>query len=69
MFAFRQADTGAATQAIRLYGLRAKSDYVVTNVRTGDVLGTFSGRSLITDGLPVTLAADYSAAVLSVDPA
>ncbi|MFL5895229.1 MAG: alpha-galactosidase [Thermoleophilaceae bacterium] len=69
VFAFRQADDGPATRDIRLYGLRPSRDYLVTNVRTGAVLGTFSGAALMADGLPVTLSSDYSAAVLSVDPA
>ena len=68
LFAFRQAD-GPDSQDIKLYGLRASSNYVVTNVQTGQALGTFSGGELMGSGLPVTLAQPYSAAVLSIDPA
>jgi hypothetical protein len=62
LFAFRQAD-GPETQRIPLYG--TTGTYRVTNVRTGEVLGTFSG----SEQIPVTLSQPYSAAVLSIEPA
>jgi hypothetical protein len=68
LFAFRQAD-GPDTQRIKLYGVSAKRSYTVTNVRTGESLGTFSGKALAEAGLPVTLAQPHSAAVLAIDPA
>jgi hypothetical protein len=68
VFAFRQDDPAAA-QNVKLFGLRGSRDYVVTNVRTSETLGTFKGRDLMADGLPVTLAQPYSASVLSIDPA
>jgi hypothetical protein len=64
LFAFRQAD-GPDQQAIRLHGVSAGRDYTVTNVRTGEVLGTFSGA----EPIPVSLPQPYSAAVLSIQPA
>ena len=63
LFAFRQAD-GPATQAIKLHGVSAKRSYTVTNVRTGQVLGTFKG----SEPIPVTLAQPFSAAVLAIEP-
>jgi hypothetical protein len=63
LFAFRQAD-GPETQQIRLHGASAKRDYSVTNVRTGQLLGTFKG----SEPIPVTLSQPYSAAVLALDP-
>ncbi len=68
VFAFRQAD-GPDTQTVRLHGLAARRSYTVTDVRSGRVLGTFKGRELTNTGLPVSLAAPFSAAVLSVNPA
>jgi hypothetical protein len=68
LFAFRQAD-GPGEQAIRLFGLSRGRSYTVVNVKTGESLGTFAGEQLATKGLPVTLAAPYSAAVLAIDPA
>jgi hypothetical protein len=67
LFAFRQAD-GPAVQAIPLHGLSARRSYSVTNVRTGESLGTFSGEQLSTRGVDLTLAAPYSAAVLAIAP-
>jgi hypothetical protein len=68
LFAFRQSD-GPDTRRIKLYGLRSTRDYVVTNVRTGAAIGTFSGAQLTSAGLQMTLAEPYSAAILSVQPA
>jgi hypothetical protein len=68
LFAFRQSD-GPDEQSIRLSGLRASREYVVTNVRTSEVVGTFSGEQLATKGVPVSLAQPFSAAVLAIDPA
>jgi hypothetical protein len=66
VFAFRQAG-GPDTQVVRLLGVHAKTHYVVTDVRTGVVYGTFTGAQLAA-GLPVGLAPN-SAVVLSVRPA
>jgi hypothetical protein len=66
VFAFRQSG-GPDTTSLVLHGVNAATSYTVTNVRTGAVLGTYTGAQL-TAGLPVTLA-PYSAAVLSVTPA
>jgi hypothetical protein len=63
LFAFRQAD-GPETQAIELHGVSPRRSYTVTNVRSGQVLGTFAGG----EPIPVTLAQPYSAAVLAIDP-
>ena len=68
VFAFRQSD-GPAAQTVKLHGLNAASTYTITNIRTGALIGSFSGASLTRDGLPIELAQPYSAAVLSVDPA
>jgi alpha-galactosidase len=64
LFAFRQAD-GPDEQAIRLHGVSRTRSYTVTNVRTGESLGTFSGA----EPIPVSLPQPYSAAVLAIDPA
>ena len=63
-----QAD-GPDTQAIPLHGTSPKRNYTVTNVRTGEVLGTFSGANLANSGLRVALENPYSAAVLAIEPA
>src|SRR5262249_19417695 len=63
LFAFRQSD-GPDSLAVKLNGLSPTRTYAVTNVRTGESLGTFSGSRLTTSGLDVTLAQPYSAAVL-----
>jgi hypothetical protein len=65
LFAFRQA--GAAPVAA-LRGLDRDASYTLTNVRTGDVLGTYSGVALM-GGLNVPLATPFSAAVYSITPA
>jgi hypothetical protein len=67
LFAFRQDDP-ADTQTIKLYGLRARTDYAIANVRSGESLGTYSGAALMRDGLAVALTEPYSAAVLSITP-
>jgi hypothetical protein len=67
VFAFRQAD-GTASQAVVLHGVRAGATYSVTDIRSGQSLGEFSGADLATKGLDVTLASPYSAAVLAVAP-
>src|SRR5205807_5938691 len=67
LFAFRQA--GASdTSTVPLQGVDPGRSYTVTNVRTGAVLGTYTGAQL-RDGLTVTLPAPFSSAVLSVEPA
>ena len=66
VFAFRQSG-GPDTQVLRLLGIDAHAHYVVTDVRTGTVHGTFTGTQLAA-GLPVALAPN-SAVVLSVQPA
>jgi hypothetical protein len=63
LFAFRQSD-GPEMQTIKLHGTSAKRSYTVTNVRTGEELGTFSG----SEPIPVRLPRPYSAAVLAVSP-
>jgi hypothetical protein len=68
LFAFRQSD-GPDAQSIKLHGLDAGTNYTLTNVRTGESLGTFRGAQLMGAGVNVTLPAPYSAAVLAVDPA
>jgi hypothetical protein len=68
VFAFRQSD-GPDTMSIPLQGLSSKRRYTVVDVKTGASLGTFAGEQLATTGVPVTLAAPYSAAVLAVNPA
>jgi hypothetical protein len=63
VFAFRQSG-GPAAERLQLRGVDARARYVVRNVRTGTVVGTFSGAALAA-GLSVSLAPS-SAAVLSV---
>jgi len=67
LFAFRQAGADSS-QTVSLQGLQAGVAYTVTDVRTGAVLGTYTGAELGA-GLRLTLAAPYSAEVLSVRPA
>jgi len=68
VFAFRQDDPDAVRSVV-LHGVSASRLYTVANVRTGALLGTFSGEQLSTRGLDVGLPDPYSAAVLAVDPA
>jgi hypothetical protein len=68
LFTFRQAD-GPDARSIRLFGVSASRSYTVRNVRTGELLGTFAGEQLATKGVPVTLAAPHSAAVVAINPA
>jgi hypothetical protein len=66
VFAFRQGG-GASTVPLSLHGVTAgTSSYRVTDVRTGAVVGTYTGSQLAA-GLPVTLA-PYSAQVLAISP-
>jgi hypothetical protein len=65
VFAFRQAG-GPDTQTLSLHGVAGQTSYTVTDVRSGEVVGTFSGAALRA-GLPVTLP-PFSAAVYSVVP-
>src|SRR3954447_26142140 len=65
VFAFRQA-AGPDTVTLPLHGVEAGGTYAVTDVHTGQAVGTFTGTQL-RDGLPVSLA-PYSAQVLSVSP-
>jgi hypothetical protein len=67
VFAFRQGGAGD-TDTLSLQGVDPGTSYSVTNVRTGAVLGTFTGQQL-EQGLTVTLPAQFSAVVLSVSPA
>ena len=67
LFAFRQGGA-AASQSIALQGVRGDRSYTVTDVRTGQVLGTYTGAQLAA-GLTVTLPAPYTALVASVTPA
>ncbi|MDQ6747288.1 MAG: alpha-galactosidase [Candidatus Dormibacteraeota bacterium] len=64
LFVFRQAGPDA-TQPIRLQGLVAEHSYSLTDVRTGQVLGTFSGARAMA-GLPVNLGSPYASAVIAV---
>lgn len=66
VFAFRQG-SGQASHTIALQGVDATTTYTVADVRTGTVLGSFTGQQLA-QGLTVTLPAPYSAQVLSVTP-
>jgi hypothetical protein len=66
VFAFRQAGAGD-TDTVSLQGVDPGTSYTVTNVRTGAVLGTFTGAQLA-QGLTVTLQARFSAVVLQVSP-
>jgi hypothetical protein len=66
VFAFGQAG-GAPSLRLRLHEVRAATSYDVRDVRTGRLLGTFTGAEL-SGGLRVTLSR-WSAAVLSVEPA
>jgi hypothetical protein len=66
LFLFSQAG-GTRTQTIALRGLDPKRTYSLTDVRTGQLIGSFSG-SRLEAGVPFTLPG-YTALVLSVDPA
>lgn len=66
LFAFRQ--DGPAGQTVPLQGLGLSTSYVLTNVRTGKVFGTYTGATLEA-GLVLTLPSDYSAEVFSIEPA
>ena len=64
LFLFSQSAGG--THTISLQDLDPNATYTLTDVRTGTVLGTYSG-SALSAGLPFTLA-PFSAQVLSVTP-
>jgi hypothetical protein len=64
LFAFRQGGAGAS-ELIRLQGLTPSHSYSLTDVRTGRVLGIFSGASLAA-GLRLTLGARYTSEVIAV---
>jgi hypothetical protein len=66
VFAFRQAG-GPESASVALQGVDAATSYTVTDVRTGAVLGTYTGQQLH-DGLQLSLPT-YSARVLAVTPA
>ena len=66
LFAFRQGGAEGA-ETISLQGLAPNASYVVSNVRTGVRLGTFTGASL-ERGLTVTMTQPYSALVAAVTP-
>ena len=66
LFAFRQAGASAGN-AIPLQGVDPTTNYTIPNVRTGAVLGSFTGARL-RQGLPVTLPLPFSAAVQSATP-
>jgi hypothetical protein len=63
VFAFRQ-DGGTETQPLALQDVDPQATYDVTDVRTGESLGSFTGTRLA-GGLPVTLA-PHSSVVLAV---
>jgi hypothetical protein len=64
LFVFSQASGG--TQAIALQGVSPTTQYQLTDVRTGQIVGAFSGASL-SQGLSLTLPA-YAAQVIAVTP-
>lgn len=66
LFLFSQAG-GTQTETVALQGLEPGRAYTLTDVRTGQTIGSFRGSEL-EDGVPFTLPG-YSALVLSVDPA
>jgi hypothetical protein len=66
VFVFRQGGS-AASQTVALQGLSPQTSYRLTNVRTGAVIGAFSGAQL-ERGLRVTLPDRYSALVAAVNP-
>ncbi|MGI8607890.1 MAG: alpha-galactosidase [Candidatus Dormibacteria bacterium] len=63
---FRQGGA-PATQPIALQGVTAGHLYSLTDVRTGTILGRFTG-SALRGGLPLTLPSAYSSMVLAVTP-
>jgi hypothetical protein len=65
VFAFRQGG-GGDTIALTLHGIDRHRTYAVTDVRSGQRLGTYRGVQLAA-GLPVTVG-HYAARVLSVQP-
>jgi hypothetical protein len=65
VFAFRQS-AGPGTTSLQLHGVAAGTSYTITDVRSGTVVGTYTGAQLAA-GLPVTLS-PASAGVLSVTP-
>jgi hypothetical protein len=65
LFAFRQSG-GPDTLAVPLHGVDVGRSYVLTDVRTGSVIGTVPG-STLANGLSVTLA-KFQAQVIAVQP-
>ena len=66
LFVFRQGGT-AANESIPLQGVKAGHTYQLTDVRTGNAIGRFTGAEL-QSGLPLTLPAAYSSQVLAIRP-
>lgn len=66
VLAFRPANAPVAAMTLSLHGLSPSVRYLVTNVRTGKVVTSVTGRTLMT-GLSLSLA-PASAVVLSVAP-
>ena len=66
LFAFRQAGTQSSV-TVDLQGVNPARSYTLTDVRTSQVIGTFTGAQLAA-GLTLTLPVPYSAQVLSVTP-
>jgi hypothetical protein len=64
LFAFRQAG-GLPVESIPLQGVDPAHAYTLTDVRSGEVLGPFSGAALRA-GLRLSLPAAYSARVLAI---
>jgi hypothetical protein len=63
LFAFRQA---GAAPVVRLQGLVAGHQYVLTNVRDGSVIGPFSAEALAAGTLDLAALGPRSAVVYAV---
>lgn len=61
---FRRHNSFYESARFKLLGLDAEADYLVTNLDTG-VQESRSGRELLNDGLPVTIAAKPGVAILT----
>jgi alpha-galactosidase len=63
--AFRRADSPYEMARFRLRGLEASGRYAVTDLDKPETPQQFSGRELMERGLPITLPAPRSSAVLT----
>jgi hypothetical protein len=66
LFAFRQNGNTVAAR-VKPQGLRAGSDYVVTDVRSHKVIARTAGRTLMR-GISIRVPHTWSARVLAVTP-